>query len=319
MNADDAFEPVGVKSAWLLSEGETLLNREIMGEMNKQKLIEGTKTYLTITVAAVLMDIGIYFFKFPNNFSFGGVSGLSVVLNDLQSVFSASQVNLIINMALLIIGFVILGRDFGIKTAYVTVLSSILLNVFEAVFPMEKPLTDQPVLELAFAIMLAALAAAMLFNEDASGGGTDIVAMIVKKYSTMNIGTALLVVDAVIVVASFLVFDMETGLFSVCGLVAKTLFVDGALDRLKLCKYVTVVCSEPDPICDYIRDTLQRSATLYQAEGLYSHQHKTVILCALDPKQSVLLQRYIHKVEPSAFMMITKSSEIIGKGFYQGA
>ncbi|MCD8327067.1 MAG: YitT family protein [Lachnospiraceae bacterium] len=287
--------------------------------MNKQKLISGTKGYLMITVAVVLMDIGIYFFKFPNNFSFGGVSGLSVVLNEVQTWLSASQVNLIINMALLALGFITLGKDFGIKTAYVTVLSSLLLNAFEAAFPMEQPLTDEPVLELVFAIMLAAVSAALLFYEEASGGGTDIVAMIVRKYSTMDIGTALMVVDAVIVVSSFLVFDVETGLFSICGLVAKTLFVDGTLERMKQCKYVTVVCNEPEPICDYIRDVLHRGATLYQAEGLYSHQHKTVILCALDRKQSVLLQRYIHQVEDTAFLMITKSSEIIGKGFYKGA
>ncbi len=287
--------------------------------MKKQKLIAGTKGYLTITAAVVLMDIGTYFFKFPNHFSFGGVSGLSVVLSEVQTVLTASQVNLIINMLLLVIGFAILGRDFGMKTAYVTVVSSVLLNIFEAIYPMEETLTDQPMLEMIFAIMLAAASSALLFYEEASGGGTDIVTMIVKKYSTMNISTALMVVDAVIVAVSFLVFDMETGLFSICGLVAKTIFIDGALERLKLCKYVTVVCNEPEPICDYIRDTLHRGATLYQAEGLYSHQHKTVILCALDRKQAVLLQRYIHRVENTAFLMITKSSEIIGKGFYEGA
>ncbi|MCD7863494.1 MAG: YitT family protein [Lachnospiraceae bacterium] len=286
--------------------------------MNKQKLIAGTKGYLTITAAVVLMDIGTYFFKFPNHFSFGGVSGLSVVLSEVQTGLSASQVNLIINMLLLVIGFAILGRDFGMKTAYVTVVSSVLLNIFEAICPMEETLTDQSMLEMIFAIMLAAASSALLFYEEASGGGTDIIAMIVKKYSTMNISTALMVVDAVIVAVSFLVFDMETGLFSICGLVAKTLFIDGALERLKLCKYVTVVCNEPEPICDYIRDALHRGATLYQAEGLYSHQHKTVILCALDRKQAVLLQRYIHRVEDTAFLIITKSSEIIGKGFYEG-
>ena len=149
--------------------------------------------YIIITFAVVLMDVGIYVFKFPNNFSFGGVSGMAVVFLHFIPMTSA-QINLVI-------GFVILGRDFGVKTAYVTVVSSLLLNVFEKVFPMDRALTGNIMLELCFAIILPALAAALLFFENASGGGTDIVAMIIKKYSTMNISGALFAVDCVIVVA----------------------------------------------------------------------------------------------------------------------
>ena len=137
--------------------------------------------YVIITFAVILMDVGIYVFKFPNNFSFGGVSGMAVVFAHFIPMTSA-QINLIINLILLVIGFIILGRDFGVKTAYVTVVSSLLLNVFEKVFPMERALTGNIMLELCFAIILPALAAALLFFENASGGGTDIVAMIIKNY-----------------------------------------------------------------------------------------------------------------------------------------
>ena len=143
---------------------------------DKKKII---KEYLWITFAVVIMDIGIYVFKFPNNFSFGGVSGMAVVISNFTAL-SASQINLVINLLLLVLGFAVLGKNFGVKTAYVTVLSSLLLNVFEAAFPMEKPLTDEIMLELCFAILLPAIASALLFYENASGGGTDIIAMVIK-------------------------------------------------------------------------------------------------------------------------------------------
>ncbi len=278
------------------------------------KVKKNIREYIMITLAVVIMDVGIYAFKFPNNFSFGGVSGMAVVLAKLLP-YTAAEINLLVNMLLLVIGFVFLGRDFGAKTAYVTVLSSILLNVFEKAFPMSGPLTNERVLELFFAIILPAIASAMFFYENASGGGTDIIAMIVKKYSTTNVSMALLYVDTIVVLVAFVTFDITTGLCSVFGLIAKTLLIDKAIERMKLNKYFTIICNDSDKICTYITETLGRSATLYTAEGAYSHEHKAVILTAMDPRQAVLLERFIEKEEPRAFLMITKSSEIVGKGF----
>lgn len=279
---------------------------------NKRKRV--IKEYILITIAVILMDIGIYVFKFPNNFSFGGVSGLAVVITHFVP-FTASQINLVINMLLLVFGFMFLGKNFGVKTAYVTVLSSVLLNIMEALFPMNAPLTNETMLELFYAIALPALASAILFYENASGGGTDIIAMVLRKYSTMNIPSALLAVDAIIVFVAYFVFDTRTGLFSVCGLMAKTLLIDKAIEYMKMSKYFTIICSKPEPICDYIMKDLKRSATVYRAEGAYTHKGKVVILTVMDPKQAVLLERYIQSIEPDAFLMVTKSSEIMGKGF----
>ena len=280
----------------------------------KDKRRQMIKEYILITVAVVLMDIGIYVFKFPNNFSFGGVSGLAVVVTHFVPS-TASQINLAINMLLLVFGFLFLGRNFGVKTAYVTVLSSVLLNIMEAAFPMQAPLTNETMLELFYAIALPALASAILFYENASGGGTDIIAMVLRKYSTMNISSALLAVDAIIVFVAYFVFDTRTGLFSICGLMAKTLLIDKAIERMKLSKYFTIICSKPEPICDYIMNDLKRSATVYKAEGAYTHKDRVVILTVMDPKQAVLLERRIQSVDPEAFLMVTKSSEIMGKGF----
>ena len=273
-------------------------------EQVSQPALQTLKEYAVITAAVLIMDIGIYVFKFPNNFSFGGVSGMAVVICRFLP-FTASQINLFINLLLLLVGFAVLGRNFGVKTAYVTVLSSVLLNIFEKLFPMAHPLTDEIMLELCFAIILPALAAALLFFENASGGGTDIIAMIIKKYSTMNISTALLVTD----------LDTLTGLCSVLGLMAKTLLIDKTIERMKLNKFFTIISNNPQPICDFITKDLNHSATLYDAVGAYSDQQRTVILTVVDVKQAVYLQRFIHDTEPTAFIAITKSSEIIGKGF----
>lgn len=278
------------------------------------KAIKLFKDYIVITLAVIIMDLGIYAFKFPNHFSFGGVSGLAVVLNEILGI-SAAQINLVINLALLVIGFAVLGKSFGLKTAYAAVLSSVVLSLMEKMMPISAPLTNQPMLELAYAIALPAVAAAMLFYVDASGGGTDIVAMILKKYTTIDIGTALLISDVAIVALSFIAFDVRTGLFSVCGLLAKSIFVDRTMDQMRLCKYFTIISSDPEPICDFIQNVLNRSTTLYNAEGGYSHENKKVILCALDRRQAVILQRFIRQTDDSAFIMITKSSETFGKGF----
>lgn len=285
--------------------------------IQKQSVRSVIREYVAITFAAILMDIGVYVFKFTNHFSFGGVSGMAVLLEELLPM-SAAEINLIINMALLVLGFACLGKGFGVKTAYVTVLSSVLLNIFEKVIPLSAPLTDQTMLELVYAIVLPAFAAALFFFENASGGGTDILAMILKKHTTLNIATALLVIDAVIVVASFLIYDVKTGLYSVCGLLAKTMVIDNSIEQMKLCKYFTIICRKPEPICDYIKNSLHRTATIYHGQGAYSHEDETIVLSALDRKQAVQLQRFIHMTEPTAFIMITKSSEIIGKGFYGG-
>ena len=270
--------------------------------------------YMVLTLATFIMVIGIYVFKFPNNFSFGGVTGIAIVLSKFLPG-TPGNITLIINMVLLVLGFLFLGKGFGIKTAYVSILMSVSLNLAEVWFPMEKPLTSEPVLELIYAIVLPAFSSAIFFNIDASSGGTDIVAMILKKYTKLNIGTALFFSDLLIVLASCFVFDTKTGLFSLTGLLAKSLVVDNVIESINLCKYFTIICEDPEPICDFIMNKLNRSATVYDAEGTYEHHKKKVIITIMKRSQAVELRNFIRYTQPSAFIAITNSSEIIGKGF----
>lgn len=288
---------------------------DLVKRLEKKKVGHQVLEYVLLTVATLIMVVGVYVFKFPNNFSFGGVTGIAVVLSAMIPL-TASTISFIINMLLLVFGFVFLGKGFGLKTVYVSVLLSAGLKLMEIQFPMDAPLTDQPVLELIFATALPAFSSAILFNIGASGGGTDIIAMIMKKYTKLdNIGTPLFLVDLVIVIMACMVFDIKTGLFSLCGLLSKSLLIDGVIENINLCKYFTIVCNDPDIICDFIHRELNRSATVFEGRGSYADKKRYIILTVMKRSQAVELRNFIRIYEPDAFLMITNSSEIIGKGF----
>ena len=271
--------------------------------------------FLLVTLGTVLTAVGIYFFKFPNNFSTGGVSGISILLGRLVPFLSPAVTMWAINLILLLVGFLFFGRGFGLMTAYCSMLYSFLTWLFEVIYPMTQPFTDQPFLELCFAMMLPAVGSAILFNCNASSGGTDIVAMILKKYTSLDIGKALLVSDALIAASACFVFGIRTGVFSLLGLVIKAFVVDSVIESINLCKYYSIVTACPDAICDYVIREMNRSSTVIDAVGAYSHEDRKVIMVACRRSEAVKLRHFIKTVDPKAFMFITNTSEIIGKGF----
>lgn len=269
----------------------------------------------TLTLGTTLVAIGVYFFKFPNHISTGGVTGLAVVLAAAFPAVSSSTFASVINMLFLVLGFLVLDKGFGFRTVYCSILFSALLSGLEWLCPLSAPLTDETLMELFFAVIFPTLGAAILFNLDSSTGGTDILAMILKKYTSLDIGVALLYVDVLIVLSTFIFIDLKTGLFSVLGLLLKTILVDSVIESLNRKKSFIAVTSHPEEVCDYIIHTLDRSATCWQAEGAYSHQPRWVVLTALSRRQAVALRRHLKATDPSAFMVVTNSSEIFGKGF----
>lgn len=281
-------------------------------KVTKQQVID----FLLLTLAAELIAVGTWLFKYPNNFTFGGVTGLSIVLSKaIPFEVAPSTINLVINAILMILGIAVLGKEFAGKTMYVTVLSTVSISLLDKLAFITEPLTNQPMLEFVFAVGVPGVASAILFNMDASSGGTDIIAMILKKYTTLEIGTAIFAADLFIAASAFFAFDFQTGLFSILGLFAKTLVIDSAIENFNLCKYFTVITVNPKPICDFIHHELDRSATIYKAEGAYSHTERSVILTVMKRSQAVRLRRFVRDIDPHAFIMITNSSEIIGKGF----
>lgn len=286
-----------------------------MKSMQKLFSRENLKTFLIWNVGAFITAVGAYFFKYPNHFSFGGVSGITVVLGRYFPELSLGGINWVLNLALLVLGAVMLGKSFGVSTAYVTVSMSAFLSLFEVLFPMSQPLTDQPLLELIFGVLLPSVGAAVLFNVGASTGGTDIIAMILKKYTGLDVGRALLLSDVLIAAATFLIFDVETGLFSILGLVLKSVLVDSVIESLNRRKNFFIITSRPSVTSEYITHTLGRGATIWRGEGAYTHEEHWIILTALSRGQAVTLRRFLKEKDPSAFFIIANSSEIFGKGF----
>lgn len=273
------------------------------------------KNFSLLTVSTLIMAAGIYFFKFANNFTFGGITGLAVTIAKFTPL-SASDFSFIANILLLIIGWIILGKTFAVKTAYSTILLSVTLSVLERVYPMSHPLTNEPLLELVFAILLPALGSAVLFNIGASSGGTDVIAMILKKYTSVDIGRGLMISDILCTLSAFFVFDVKTGLYSLLGLIMRSALIDNFIESLNRSKYFHVVCSEPKEICKFIEKELGRGATLVNAPLAFTGNNKYIILTVLSPSQAVKLRNFIKENSPGAFLLISNTSEIIGKGFH---
>ena len=291
---------------------KTVTNPDQKTKMNVGAVV---KEYFLLTLGTVIMVLGIYFFKFPNNFSTGGVTGIAVVLARYFPTISRGDFVMFINVALLVLGFAVFGKGFGGKTVYVSLLMSGLTSVLELVLPLTAPMTSQPLMELIFAVSLPALGSAILFNLDASSGGTDIVAMVLKKYTSLDIGKALICSDLVITLMACVAFGMETGLFSVLGLVMKSLLVDMVLENINTHKYFHIITTKPEEIETYITGTLKRGATELHGEGAYTHEGRTVLLTVMKRHEAVLLRRYVKQVDPHAFVLIINTGEIVGKGF----
>ena len=244
-------------------------------------MLKQIKNFLIMTLSITIMAIGVYYFKFPNNFTFGGVTGAAVVFAKITPL-SASMFSTIVNMLLLVVGFFFLGKDFAIKTTYATILLSVELLVLEKLDPLTHPLSNEPMLELIFAIALPAIASALLFYVGASSGGTDVIAMIVKKYAHVeNIGMALFLTDLVMIIIACFVFDIKTALYSFVGLVVKSFMIDAIIENIMLRKSIMLICDDKDVICDYITNTLEKSATYVEARGAYTGERNYIVFSTL--------------------------------------
>lgn len=283
-----------------------------------QLVISGILSYLIITVGTAIIAAGIYFFKFPNHFSVGGVSSLAVLLSELfDHAVTESQIMSIANGILLLVALIVFGKSFAIKTIYSTALLSLLSLFFEWVCPLTEPITDQMFLELILTIGSIAIGSAILFSQGASSGGTDVIAMIIKKLSNADIGTALLLSDALMAVASgFVFYDRpEICLYSVVGLLLKSFIVDNVIDGFNRNKYFIIVTDKEKEACDFIHNMLHRGATIAKCIGSYSGEEKSMITTVLNRAQAGELKKFLKETDPGAFTVITNSSDIVGKGF----
>ena len=273
--------------------------------------------FLIMTVGAFLLTVGVYFFKIPNGFSTGGVSGIGTILGKVIPIEAIPPGVLImgINVALLLVGLLVVGQEFGIKTVYCSLMFSGGTMLFERFVKLDGPVTEEPVLDLVCAILLTAIGSALMFRVGASSGGTDIVAMILKKYTSLDIGKALLVTDFLIASSAFFVFGVQTGIFSLLGLFAKAFVVDGVIESIGTCKYFTIITTKKEEIGDYITRTIHHGFTELHGVGGFTGEDRTVLLTVCKRIEGAHLRRYCKEVDPHSFIIVSDTSEIIGKGF----
>lgn len=273
------------------------------------------KEYILIFFGTVLLSMGVYFFKIPNGFVTGGVSGIGTVMGGIFSFLSPASWIALINIALLLVGFLLLGKDNGFKTVYCSLLFSLIIYVFEKITPLSIPLTDQPLLELIYAMLLTSIGSAIIFNCGASSGGTDIVALILKKFTSLNVGKALLIVDFAVASMSFFVYGVKIGMFSLLGLFAKAFLVDALIDTINSCKYFIAITDKAEEVTDYIKGTLHHGATITDAVGSYTNNKKYMVHTVCKRLEAIKLKKEIKEIDPGSFIIVTTTSEIIGRGF----
>ena len=254
-----------------------------MKKNNKRINRNDISEFLMLSAGAVLTAAGVYFFKIPNGFSTGGFSGLSILLGELIAGVNTSTFVTVLNLLSLVVGFAFLGRGVGWKTTYCTLLYTGTVNLFEWLYPMTKPLTEEIVLELIFASLLGAIGAALVFKCGGSTGGTDILALVFRKYTSADI--------------------------------IKTYLVQTVVDSLNRRKSLMIITTAPHEITKFITETLHRSATIWDAQGAFTDSDKFVIFSAMTTYQAAKLKDFAKSVDEHAFVTINKTSEIYGKGF----
>ena len=270
--------------------------------------------FVLMTLGCFMLAAGVYFFKIQNNFVTGGVTGVGVILASVTPI-SAGVWIWIFNIILLVAGFCVLGRDTGFKTVYCSMLYSAFTILLEKLVKLNAPLTDQIFLELIYAMILTSVGSALIFSREASSGGTDIVALILKKYTSVNVGQALLVTDFAVAMSSFWFFGVKTGLYSLLGLFMKAFIVDSVIESFNTCKYFVVITSRADEIKEYIINTLHHGVTSNKVIGEYTNEEKTMLHTVCRRVEAIKLRKEIKEIDPKSFIIITTSNEIIGRGF----
>lgn len=298
-----------------------------------QKRKKTVLKWVLLNVGILMMSCSVYFFQTPNNFTLGGVAGIAILLANLiqphAAFFSQAVIMAIINVFLLILGLIILGKQCTVLTIYCSLFYTGIIWLFEFTDVLGHitgiptptggvavPLTDQPFLEMVYAILLFGVGGALIFNCGASSGGTDIIALILKKFTKINVGMALMIIDLIVVCIAIVAFEsVTTALFSFMGLFAKSFLLDGVIESIGKTKYITIITKNPEPIGQYILTVINHGYTMYDAEGGYTREAKKVLVTVCKRGEALKLKTKVKAFDSGAFVIITDANEILGKGF----
>ena len=272
----------------------------------KENLIE----FMYITIATVIVAASVFFFLVPSQVSVGSISGLAIVLGNFIPL-PVSALTMIMNVGLLIVGFLLIGRDFGIKTVYTSILLPIAMGVFEMIFPNNQSLTGDQTLDTICYCVFVSIGLAMLFNRNASSGGLDIVAKLLNKFFYMELGKAMSFAGMAVALSSALVYDKKTLVLSILGTYFNGLVLDHCIFGSTIKKRVCIISQKEKEIRDFILYDLHSGATLYKAYGAYSGNEHTEINTIVDKNEYMKLINYVTKVDPKAFVTVYAVTEMM--------
>ena len=267
------------------------------------------KEFLLITVGTGIVAVAVFFFMLPSHVAVGSASALALVLSNLIPL-PVSAITFILNAGLLIIGFLLIGPEFGIKTVYTSLLMPVYLRIFELIFPDFQSISGEPMLDVICYILVVGIGLSMLFSSNASSGGLDIVAKLMNKFLRMDLGTAMSLSGMLVAMSSALVYDSKTVVLSVLGTYFGGMIVDHFIFGLNLKRRVCIISNKHDQLVHFILHTLHSGATVYDAIGAYDGTVRQEIVTIVDKHEYRMLMDYIRKNDPKAFLTVYSVNEI---------
>ena len=268
------------------------------------------KDYAVITFAAVIAAAAIYFFMLPSHVAIGSGSALAMVLSNFIPL-PVSVISLSLNIIFLIMGFILIGPEFGAKTVYTTILVPVSLGIFETLFPDFQSLTDDPMLDMVCYLIIVGIAMALLFSHNASSGGLDIVAKIMHKYLRMELGTAISISGLAVALTTVFAYDSKIVVLSLLGTYLSGIVVDKFIFGLNIKRRVCILSKEHmQEILDYILHDLHSGASLYDVIGAYDGVTRREILTIVDNNEYRKLMDFVKKTDPTAFVTVYSVNEL---------
>ncbi len=267
------------------------------------------KDFLIITGGTGIVAIAVYFFMLPSHVSVGSATALAMVLSNFIPL-RVSVITFIMNVVLLILGFLLIGPEFGAKTVYSTLLLPVMLGILEIVFPNFQSLTLDPMLDVICYILVVGIGLAILFSRNAASGGLDIVAKIMNKFLRMDLGQAMSISGIVVALSSALVYDKKIVVLSVLGTYFGGMVVDNFIFGINIKRRVCILSQKHDEILPFILHSLHSGATIYNSIGAYNNTERKEIVTIVDKQEYRHLMDFIRKTDPTAFVTVIAVNEI---------
>lgn len=273
------------------------------------------KKFIFINLGTIIMALGLYIFLIPPQLAVGGITGLSMVIKTFFPSINLGFLMLCFNIILFLLGFILIGKEFGGYTIYSSLILSVTIGIFEIILPSEKILINDLFLNLIFGILIQGIGMAIIFYNNASTGGTDIIAKIINKYIKIEIGKALILSDSIITLLAGLTFGLELGLYAFLGVLINGFVIDVVIEKFDTKIYTSIITNEYEQISTYIKNDLNRGVTYLNAIGGYSNDTRLIINTVLTKKEYNKLKNTLSDIDKDAFVVVNLAHEVLGNGF----